>query len=295
MTFLESFYTEFVPIFLFLAMTAMGVSLRVEDLLAVAKKPKAALVGLFAQLVMLPALAIALGFLLQSPAIFAAGAIIVAACPGGVTSNAYTFASKADIALSISMTAIASAITIFSIPFLAQFALNMHLGRTETPSPPVLDMIRTLAQFTVVPVAAGMALRAWRPALAVRLIEPLRVITFISLLFVIVVGTATAWDTITSNLLDAGLLMFLLNATAMTLGFSLGRMLRLPFAQTASITFEVGVQNLSMALFVSLTFLKSTDLAAAALIYALFMKITALSFVWYVRRRLAAEAVGAAA
>ena len=81
--------------------------------------------------------------------------------------------------------------------------------------------------------------------------------------------------------------MATINLVAMSLGYGLGHLLRLPFKQMASITFEVGVQNLTMALFVCLTFLKSPDLAVATFVYALFMKITALSFVWYVRKKLA--------
>ena len=100
MEFLETFYTEFVPIFLFTVMVAMGLSLTPGDLQEVARKPRPILVGLGAQLVMLPAIAIMPGILLQSPPVIAAGAIIPAACPGGITSNAYVFASRADIALS---------------------------------------------------------------------------------------------------------------------------------------------------------------------------------------------------
>ena len=103
---------------------------------------------------------------------------------------------------------------------------------------------------------------------------------------IVVIGTATAWDTIIANLWTAGVLMTAINISAMSLGFGLGKLMRLPFPQMASITFEVGVQNLSMALFVCLTFLKSPELAVATLVYALIMKITALSFVWYVRNRL---------
>ena len=88
------------------------------------------------------------------------------------------------------------------------------------------------------------------------------------------------------NALTAGVLMTAINLTAMTFGYGLGKLMRLPFPQVASITFEVGVQNLSLALFVAFTFLKSPELAIATLVYALVMKITAMSFVWYVRNRL---------
>jgi BASS family bile acid:Na+ symporter len=132
-----------------------------------------------------------------------------------------------------------------------------------------------------------MLFRAWQPELAKKAIEPLRIITLIALILIALIGTVNAWDTIVANIWTAGILMATINLIAMSLGYGLGKLLRLPFRQMASITFEVGVQNLSMALFVCLTFLKSPELAVATFVYALFMKITALSFVWYVRRKLA--------
>jgi BASS family bile acid:Na+ symporter len=288
--FLETFYTELVPIFLFTVMMAMGLSLTPEDLKAVVRKPRPILVGLGAQLVLLPALAIGLGIVLQSPAVIAAGAIILAACPGGITSNAYVFASRADIALSIGLTAIASMVTVFSIPFLTLLALNLHLDRSEIPTVPVQQMMTTLAMFTIVPVAIGMLTRLWRPEFAKRAIEPLRVVTLVALMIIVIIGTVTAWETIIANLWTAGVLMTAINLSAMSLGFGLGNLMRLPFPQMASITFEVGVQNLSMALFVCLTFLNSPELAVATLVYALVMKVTALSFVWYVRNKLTTAA-----
>ena len=286
MEFLEIFYTKFVPIFLFTVMVAMGLSLTPADLREVVQKPKAILAGLGAQLLMLPALAIGLGLLFDSPPVIAAGAIILAACPGGITSNAYVFASRADIALSIGLTTVASVITVFSVPFLTLFALNLHLDRSEIPTLPVDEMMWTLAQLTIIPVAIGMTFRHVKPGAALRVIEPLRVITLVALLVIVVIGTVNAWDTIVANLWTAGVLMTAINLTAMTFGYALGRLMNLPFAQTASITFEVGVQNLSMALFVAFTFLKSPELAVSTLVYALVMKVTAMSFVWYVRNRL---------
>jgi BASS family bile acid:Na+ symporter len=242
---------------------------------------------------LLPAIAIGYGVLFNSPPVIAAGAIILAACPGGITSNAYVFASRADIALSIGLTAVASVITVFSVPLLTLFALDMHLERSDIPTLPVGEMMWALSKLTIVPVAIGMSVRWLKPALAKRVIEPLRLITLVALLVIVVIGTVTAWDTIVANIWTAGILMTAINVTAMSLGYGLGRLMQLPFPQMASITFEVGVQNLSMALFVSLTFLKSPELAVATLVYALIMKITALSFVWYVRNRLSRDAPAA--
>lgn len=289
MRFLEVFYVEFVPFFLFTVMMAMGLALTVQDLQKVLRRPKAIIGGLSTQLVVLPLLGIGLGLLYNSPPVIAAGAIILCACPGGVTSNAYTFAAKADIALSIGLTVVASLITVFTIPFLTIFALDLHLDESEIPDLSALDMIWTLSKFTLVPVALGLAFRAWQPGMAKKLVDPLRIIALVALIIIAIIGTVTAWDTIVTHIWTAGLLMATINFVAMSIGYGLGNLLRLPFAQMASITFEVGVQNLSMALFVCLTFLKSPDLAVATFVYAFFMKITALSFVWYVHRRLAVE------
>lgn len=289
MAFLETFYTQFVPIFLFTVMVAMGLSLTVDNLLEVVRKPKAITAGLCAQLLFLPLLAIGYGFLFDSPPVIAAGAIILAACPGGITSNAYVFASRADVALSIGLTTVASFITVFSVPFLTLLALNLHMDQSAIPTLPAGDMMWTLAKLTIVPVAMGMTLRGLRPGLALRMIEPLRVATLLALIVIVVIGTITAWDTIVENALTAGVLMTAINLTAMAFGYALGRLLRLPFPQVASITFEVGVQNLSLALFVAFTFLQSPELAISTLVYALVMKITAMSFVAYVRKRLGNE------
>ena len=286
MEFLETFYTQFVPIFLFTAMVAMGLSLTVDNLLEVMRKPKAISVGLCAQLLFLPTLAISFGYLFDSPPVIAAGAIILAACPGGITSNAYVFASRADVALSIGLTTVASFITVFSVPFLTLLALNLHMDQSSIPSLPAGDMMWTLAQLTIVPIALGMTFRRFKPEAALRLIEPLRVAILIALIVIVVIGTITAWDTIVENALTAGVLMTAINLTSMTFGYGLGKLMQLPFPQVASITFEVGAQNLSLALFVTFTFLKSPELAIATLVYALIMKITAMSFVWYVRNRL---------
>jgi len=289
MEFLETFYTKFVPFFLFTVMMAMGLSLTANDLMEVVRKPRAILAGLSAQLLILPIIAIGYGLLLDSPPVIAAGAIILAACPGGITSNAYVFASRADIALSIGLTTVASVITVFSVPFLTLLALNLHMDRGEIPALPAGEMMWKLAQLTIIPVAIGMTVRRLKSEFALKMIEPLRVITLVALIVIVVIGTVTAWETIVANLWTAGILMTAINLTAMSIGYGLGNLMRLPFPQMASITFEVGVQNLSMALFVAFTFLKSPELAVSTLVYALIMKITAMSFVWYVRNRLGAR------
>ena len=292
MEILEAFYTRVVPVFLIAVMIGMGLTLTVDGLKQVFVSPRAVLSGLIAQMIGLPLIAISLSYLFHSPAVIAAGAIILSACPGGVTSNAYVFASRADTALSVSLTTITSMLTVIAIPLVTLFALNLHYEAAQVPPIPAADMMFTLAKLTIVPIAIGMTLRALKPDWALRIIEPLRSVTLWLLILIVVYGTFSAWDTIRENFFQAGLLMISINLAGMALGYAIGYVQKLSFEQKITIMFEVGVQNLSMALLVTMTLLQRPDLAIATLVYALFMKFSAMSLVAYVRHRngkLAAE------
>lgn len=285
MELLEAFYTRVVPIFLITVMIGMGLTLTLQHLRDVFAAPRAMLTGLTAQMIGLPLIAILLGFLFQSPPVIAAGAIILSACPGGVTSNAYTFASRADTALSVSLTTVTSLITVVTIPLVTLLAMNLHFEATDIPPIPAGQMMLTLAKLTVIPIAIGMTFRAIWPQIALKIIEPLRTATLWLLILIVVYGTWSAWDTIRENFVQAGFLMIAINLAGMGLGYLIGRWQKLPIEQRVTIMFEVGVQNLSMALLVTMTLLQRPDLAIATLVYALFMKVTAMSLVAWMRRR----------
>ncbi len=285
MELLETFYTRVVPIFLITVMVGMGLTLTLRHLRDVFAPPRAMLTGLTAQMLGLPLIAITLGFVFQSPPVIAAGAVILSACPGGVTSNAYTFASRADTALSVSLTTVTSLITVVTIPLVTLLAMKLHFEAADIPAIPAGQMMLTLAKLTVIPIAVGMTFRAIWPTLAQKVIEPLRTATLWLLILIVVYGTWSAWDTIRENFFQAGLLMIAINLAGMGLGYLIGRWQKLPLPQRVTIMFEVGVQNLSMALLVTMTLLQRPDLAIATLVYALFMKVSAMSLVAWMRRR----------
>lgn len=284
MELLETFYTRVVPIFLITVMIGMGLTLTLKHLRDVFAAPRAMLSGLTAQLLGLPLIALVLGLLFNSPPVIAAGALILSACPGGVTSNAYTFASRADTALSVSLTTVTSLITVVTIPLITLVALKLHFDATEIPHIPAGDMMLTLAKLTIIPIGIGMSVRAIWPKLATAVIEPLRTGTLWLLILIVVYGTWSAWETIVENFWQAGLLMIAINLCGMGLGFLIGRWQKLPLDQRVTIMFEVGVQNLSMALLVTMTLLQRPDLAIATLVYALFMKVSAMSLVAWMRK-----------
>lgn len=284
MAIIDLFYTLIIPIGLVAVMIGMGLSLTPGDLKRVVLFPRAAAIGLFGQLILLPAIAFSIAILFSPPPAIAVGLIIVAACPGGVTSNTYAFASRADVALSVTLTAIASFITVFTIPALAYLGMRLFLDNDLMPDLPVLAMIRKLSMLTVIPIAVGMFARSLWPGFADKMIEPMRKFAFTMIMIIVIGGTISAFDVIRDNIAIAGAAALTLNAVAMLTGYGLAKAFRLPIKQVVSITYEVGVQNLTLALTVVFTILQQPPLAVAALIYALFMKITALSFMAFTRK-----------
>jgi BASS family bile acid:Na+ symporter len=271
-------------------MVGLGLSLTVADFKRVIAFPKAAVIGLTSQVVLLPLLAFVLALLLASTPEIAVGTIILAACPGGVTSNAYVFAARADLALSVTLTAVASFITVFTIPLLTYFSLRVFIQQGELPDLPALQMFRTLVMFTIIPLTIGMTCNALWPDFSQRVVERvLRRVTVGILVFVILTAAIDSYDAIRENFLQAGLLVVSLNLLSMGMGYGLARRFGLPITQVITITYEVGVQNLSLALLVTLVILESPLLAITTLLYAVVMPVIALGFLAIARRMLAAQ------
>lgn len=282
-------YTRVIPVLLVMVMAGLGLSLTIADLKRVIVYPKAATVGLVGQLLLLPLLAFILAFLLAPSPEIAVGAVILAACPGGVTSNAYVFAARADLALSVTLTAIASMITVFTIPLLTYVAMQFFMEAGERPDLPAANIFRTLFMLSIVPIATGMAVR-WRwPAFAESLVERLRRLTVGVLMLLIVAAAISSYEIIQANLLAAGLLVIALNLLSMSMGYGLGRAFSLTLKQSITLTYEVGVQNLTLALLVTLTLIGSQALAITTLLYAVIMPTTALALIAISHKLLAGE------
>jgi len=278
------FQTTIIPAGLFLVMMGLGLTLSIDDILRIIIMPKAVITGLIGQLILLPLVAFGLAFLMNPAPVIAIGLILLAACPGGITSNAYVFASRGDIALSVTLTTVASLFTVFTMPLLATMALTLFAEGSDTVSVPVSNMMRSLAQLTILPIALGMGVRKFKPSFAEKMVEPVRKMAIGILIMVIITNTYFSIDTLKQYMLQAGAAALILNITCMTMGYGLARLTRLNTDQTISITYEVGLQNLSLALVLANTLLGVADYAAVTLIYGFFMKFTALSFMAYAKK-----------
>lgn len=284
MNIIELFYTQVIPLGLWAVMLALGLSLTPADVVRVFTQPKAAIGALTAQMLLLPLIALGITLVLDLQPAIAAGLIILAACPGGASSGAYVFASRGDAALSISVTAVNSMLSVLTMPFITFFAVWLYMDSAMLTRIPVQQMIWELVQLTIIPVALGMLARGYLKDRAKKFIEPLRTITLLFLICLIVAGTIASWDVFIKNFWAAAFAAGALNILAMAGGYGLARLLKLDRAQTITIVFEVGIHNVAMAMLVTMSIYKQPALAITTLVYAVLQKVTALAVVSMVRR-----------
>ena len=286
---------QVIPWVLRLVMLGLGLSLTLAVFKRVIAFPKAAAIGLTAQLIGLPLTAFGLVWIFDPAPTVAVGLIILAICPSGVTSNAYTFASRGDVPLCVTLAAITSTITVFTIPFLTFLALQTLMDSAERPILPVLPMLKDLMLMTLVPVALGMLIRYFKPEMARKAEEPIRKVVLYLLYLVLGLGVLSSWDVIMAEITSVGPLVLIMNLLTMGLGFGLAKWFGLPATQVVTITYEVGVQNLALAFAITFSILQNPALAVAALIYAAIMPATALLFIRFARRMIESEAADQAA
>jgi BASS family bile acid:Na+ symporter len=277
-----------IPWVLRLVMIGLGLSLTLADFKRVIVFPKAATIGLVAQLVGLPLTAFVLSMIFNAPPAIAVGLVILAACPSGVTANAYSFASRADVPLCVTLSAITSVVTVFSIPFLIELALGVFFDASQVTSlnMSVGGMLFNLATYTLLPLAIGMVIRVLFTEFAIRAVEPIRKSVLYLMIVVLLLGVISSYEDLIEHFASAGSLVLAMNLLTMGLGYGLAKAFKLPMPQVVTITFEVGVQNLALAFAITFNILQRPDLAVAGLIYAAIMPATALGFVTIARRLL---------
>lgn len=275
------------PISLFIIMIGVGLTLRPRDFHNVVYYPRALILGTAAQIVLMPALGFALAYVLRLPPAIAVGLVIIAACPGGTTSNVFAFLGKGNLALSILMTAGASLITVLTIPFFANTALRLFTDQSldQPLSLPVGQTIVMLVAIVFVPVMLGMGLRAWNTRLAGRLegaVGAFGMIVLLALIVLIVVQTA---DHLGELLIQAGPSVIALNLLGIAAGFAAARIAGHDRVDGLTLALELGVKNSTIGLTVTLILLGSADIAMPAALYGLLMFVSAAALVVYGRRQ----------
>lgn len=262
------------PFCLFIIMTGMGMSLVIADFSRVLLYPKAVILGLVGQLLILPLCGLFIASFFVSDPVLALGIMLLAVCPGGTTSNMITHLAKGDLALSITLTAVSSVCTFVSIPLVMAFAFEYFSNETTHFELPVLQTIGGLFLITLLPVSLGMAIRHWKQAFAVRAEAYLNRFAMVFLLVLVVGVGVKQHQVLIPALQQVGPSVFMLNVLTMMIGFVIARRFRLNAAQTTSISLEIGIQNSALAMLIATSLLNSPDMALPPAIYTLVMYIT---------------------
>ena len=275
--------TKIAPIALALIMLGLGLGLSTRDFLRVINNPKDFTVGIICQLILLPIVAYILLLILRLPVELALGLMIIAAAPGGVTSNVLTKFANGDVALSISLTAIGSLISIFSVPFIV-FSSAKLLGVTDLSSDITMTGIALkMALVVSVPVILGMIIRRFAENFISSNINIVNRIT--GILFIVVF--AAIWieerENIISYLGQAGLAVLILNVVMMTLAFYIAKGFATGIPQRKCISLECGLQNGTLAVFVATQIFNDVAYMVPTAAYALIMYITGFIFIYILK------------
>ncbi|TVR01721.1 MAG: bile acid:sodium symporter family protein [Deltaproteobacteria bacterium] len=264
----------FLPAALFLIMLGLGLSLMVEDFRRVIVQPRGALLGLGVQLVLLPVVGFVIARTFPMSPELAMGIMVLAACPGGATSNLITWLARGDAALSVTLTAVSSVISVVTIPLILGLSMSYFLDGGEIVRPPALQMILQIVVITIVPVSIGMAVRARAPGLAERAGGPMKVISAVLLAVIILALVLRQRDEIVGFFVQSGPAALTLNLVMMSVGFGLAALARLPVRQRISVSIEGGLQNGTLGIAIAAGILGSEVMAIPPAIYSLIMFAT---------------------
>ena len=274
----------FLPLALAFIMFALGLGLTSADFLRVLKQPKDFIVGSVSQILLLPIIAFILVKIWSISPELAIGVIIISAAPGGVTSNILTSFAKGDVALSISLTAIISLLSVITIPFIVLTSVEL-LGNTNvTEDISLISMARDMFLIVTVPVILGMLFKKFISGIASKF-EPIAKKTSIVLFALVLLGAIAAErENVVSYFAQAGLITLVLNIIMMVLAFYLAQLLGSGAKQKKSITIECGLQNGTLAIFVATSIFGGGMYVIPAATYSLIMFVTSLIFVYLVRK-----------
>ena len=276
------------PVALGIIMFGLGLSLTLGDFARVAKHPKAVIVALACQLLVLPALCFGLVLLFHLPPVLAVGMMLLAASPGGTTANLYSHLFRGDIALNISLTAINSVISVVTLPLI----VNLSLGYFYPEGGQLgIDVVEALKVFAIVliPVALGMLVRRARPVFADRMDKPVRIASIIILVIVIAGAVVSNLKPLMENIGALAGVTIVFCLLSLTIGFLIPRLFRVNRTQSIASSFEIGIHNATLAIVIAQSVLGNFEMSLPGAVYGVLMFFLAAGFGLVISRVVARE------
>ena len=277
--------TTIAPIALALLMLGLGASLTFQDFLRVFKNPKDFFIGFFCQLIILPLVGYSLIIILKVPIELALGVMLIAAAPGGVTSNVLTKFADGDVALSITLTAFMSLISIISVPFIVFQAIDLLNIDYVEKEVSIVGISLKMFFVVTVPVIVGMIIRKFAGEFINRNVQNIQRASIFLFLVIFIAIYVEEWNSIVMFLTTAGTVAFALNISMMIIGFYVAKFLASGVAQRRCISLECGLQNGTLAVFVGTQLFDNMVYMVPTAAYALIMMLTSVIFVLILRRK----------
>ena len=271
----------FLPISLSIIMFGMGLTLVINDFGRLLIYPKEVIIGLFNQLIFLPLIGFLIILLFDLNSSMAIGIMILSLCPGGPTSNLITQVARGNIGLSVTLTALASLITVFTIPIILAEAITYFSGETDVVIElPVLQTMLQILIITVIPVSIGMVIRKKNEDFALRMERPMRVASTVLFIIIFLLVMIANKDLIIQAMKEVGLATLLLNLSTMTLGYITAKIFGIEGKSQISITVESGIQNGTLAFVIATTILNNVEMGIPTGAYSIWMFITGGILMW---------------
>lgn len=279
----------FLPIALGIIMLGLGLSLTLDDFKRVAKYPKAVTVALICQMALLPAVCFFLVSAFGLDPALAVGLMLLAASPGGATANLYSHLSDGDVALNISLTAINSVLTLFTLPLIVNFSLDYFMDSGQYV-PMQFSKVLEVFGIVLIPVTIGMFIKQKFATFAVRMEKPVKIASALILLIIIVSVTIREKQLLADYFAIIGLPVLLFNLLSLACGYFIPRLLNIEKRQAIAIGMEIGIHNGTLAIYIALSVLANSSMSVPPAIYSLLMFFTAAMFGYLVKNKSSVQA-----
>jgi len=266
----SGFFSVFLPITLAIMMMGLGLELTIKDFLRLSRYPKVIFITLFAQLVLLPSVAFFICLILDLPALLAVGLMLLAASPGGPTANLFSYIYKGDVALNITLTAINTIISIFTLPFIINLSLHYFMSHDSNVTFPV-EKIMQVFLITLIPVIMGMLLRAKFPNLSITVSRPMRLLSIGFLTILLIFAIFRERSNLVEYFANIGAATAILCFSSLFIGYCIPLLMGIPEKMARACTFEIGIHNTAIALTIAISVLNNVTMAIPAGIYTIFM------------------------
>ena len=271
----------FLPVSLAIIMFGMGLTLVVSDFGRLFAYPKEVLVGLFNQLIFLPLIGFLIILLFDLDSSMAIGIMILSLCPGGPTSNLITQVARGNIGLSVTLTALASLITVFTIPIILSEAVTYFTGETDVVIElPIVQTMLQILVITIIPVSIGMVIRKKNEGFALRMERPMRIASTVLFIIIFLLVMIANKDLIFQAMKEVGLATLILNLSTMALGYFTAKIFGIKGKSQISITIESGIQNGTLAFVIATTILNNVEMGLPTGAYSIWMFITGGILMW---------------